>query len=160
MSDEEEEEEEEEEQQAMAAAGQRVEQSVRVKDDEVETIAGQATVAACRSASTYCCRACGGGLTRVEAPHAAAETGRRAADGCRNGQLAHDAEADPRTADRSGSQDRDAPAASAASRGGFRPTADAALARSNSAEIGLEEELFLCCAGSVEECTARELQFI
>jgi hypothetical protein len=37
MSDEEE--EDEEEQQAMAAADQRVEQSVRVKDDKVETIA-------------------------------------------------------------------------------------------------------------------------
>jgi hypothetical protein len=32
-------EEDEEEQQAMAAADQRVEQSVRVKDDKVETIA-------------------------------------------------------------------------------------------------------------------------
>jgi hypothetical protein len=133
MSDEEEEEEEEEEQQAMAAAGQRVEQSVRVKDDEVETIARDEP----QSPSVAALR------PAAAAPVVVVGGGLKQLMSLRP---VHRTET--------------APAASAASGGGFRPTADAALARSSSAEMELEEEEFLCCAVSVEECTARELQFI
>jgi hypothetical protein len=65
----------------------------------------------------------------------------------------HDAEVDARTADRSGSQDRDGACCVSGIGRWFRPTADAALARSSSAEAG--RGVVLCCPVSVEECTAR-----
>ena len=138
MSDEE---EEEQEQQAQTAAAQRVEQPARlVKDDEVETIAldelqsppaaalrpSVATPAAGGVKQLMPLRRAGGGLL-MGAGAGSSSMMQRPTLGPLAGSV--------RSTDV-------AAAGTAASGGGFRPTAAAALARSNSAELELEEEEF------------------